>query len=65
MDVFINGTLIDSVQIDSGLSDDLMNVDTMEELGLETMTTTPIIDSKRRVVYWTLHFCIRSRIYLY
>ena len=36
VDVFIDGTLIEGVQIDSGSSVNLMNVDTMEELGLKT-----------------------------
>ena len=43
VEVFIDGSLIEGVQIDSGLSVNLMNVDTMEEIGLTTMTTTPII----------------------
>ena len=43
VEVFIDSSLIDGVQIDSGSSVNLMNVDTMEEIGLKTMTTTPII----------------------
>jgi hypothetical protein len=43
VDVIIDGSLIHGVQVDSGSSVNLMNVDTMEELGLTTMTTTPII----------------------
>ena len=35
--------MIEGVQIDSGSSANLMNADTMEEIGLTTMTTTPII----------------------
>lgn len=38
IDVFIDG-----VQIDSGSSVNLMNVDTVEELALRTMTTIPIV----------------------
>jgi hypothetical protein len=41
--VIIDGSLINGVQVDSGSSVNLMNVDTMEELGLTSMTTTPII----------------------
>ena len=43
VEVFIDGSLIDGVQIDSGSSVNLMNVDTIEEIGLTTMTTIPII----------------------
>jgi hypothetical protein len=43
VDVIIDGSLINGVQVDSGSSVNLMNVDTMEELGLTSMTTTPII----------------------
>ena len=43
VEVFIDGFLIEGVQIDSGSSVNLMNVDTMEEIGLTIMTTTPII----------------------
>ena len=43
VEVFIDGSLIEGVQIDSGSSVNLMNADTMEEIGLTTMTTTPII----------------------
>ena len=43
VEVFIDGSLIDGVQIDSEWSVNLMNADTMEEIGLKTMTTTPII----------------------
>ena len=43
VEVFINGFLIDGVQIDSGSNVNLMNADTMEEIGLTTMATTPII----------------------
>ena len=43
IEVFIDGSLIEGVQIDSGSSVNLMNADTMEEIGLTTMITTPII----------------------
>ena len=43
VEVFIDGSLIEGVQIDSGSSVNLMNADTIEEIGLTTMTTTPII----------------------
>ena len=43
VEVFIDGSLINGVQIDSGSSVNLMNADTMEEIGFTTMTTTPII----------------------
>ena len=43
VEVFIDGSLIEGVQIDSGSSVNLMDADTMEEIGLTTMTTTPII----------------------
>jgi hypothetical protein len=43
VDVLIDGSLIHGIQVDSGSSVNLMNVDTMEELGLTSMTTTPII----------------------
>jgi hypothetical protein len=43
VDVIIDGSLIHGVQADSGSSINLMNVDTMEELDLTSMTTTPII----------------------
>jgi hypothetical protein len=43
VDVIIDGSLIHGVQVDNGSSVNLMNVDTMEELGLMSMTTTPII----------------------
>jgi hypothetical protein len=43
VDVIIDGSLIHGVQVDSGSRVNLMNVDTMEELGLTSMTTTPII----------------------
>ena len=43
VDVIIDGSLIEGVQVDSGSSVNLMNVDTMEELGLTHMTSTPII----------------------
>ena len=43
VEVFIDGSLIEGVQIDSESSVNLMNADTMEEIGLTTMTTTPII----------------------
>jgi len=39
----IDGTLIHEIQIDSRFNVNLMNFETMEELGLTTMTTTPII----------------------
>jgi hypothetical protein len=43
VDVIIDGSLIHGVQVDTGSSVNLRNVDTMEELGLTSMTTTPII----------------------
>ena len=43
VEVFIDGFLIDGVQIDSGSSVNLMNADTIEEIGFTTMTTIPII----------------------
>ena len=43
VEVFIDGSLIEGVQIDSKLTVNLMNADTMQEIGLTTMTTTPII----------------------
>ena len=43
VEVFIDGSLIEGVQIDSGSDVNLMNADTMEEIGLTTMTTTLII----------------------
>ena len=43
IEVMIDGSLIYGVQIDSGSSVNLMNHDTMEELGLTNMTPTPII----------------------
>ena len=43
VDVMIDGALIEGAQVDSGSSVNLMNVDTMEELGLTNMTSTPII----------------------
>ena len=43
VDVFIDGYFIQGVQIDSESSVNLMSAETMEELGLTTMTTTPII----------------------
>ena len=43
VEVFIDGSLIEGVQIDSGSSVNLKNADTMEEIGLTTMTTTSII----------------------
>ena len=43
MDVLIDGSLIEGVQIDSGSSVNPMSVETMEEIGLKNMTTTPII----------------------
>ena len=43
VEVFIDGSLIEGVQIDSESSVNLMNADTMEEIGLKTMSTTPII----------------------
>ena len=43
IDVIIDGSLINGVQVESGSSINLINVDTMEELGLTSMTTTPII----------------------
>jgi len=39
----IDGSLIYGVQVDSGSSVNLMNFETMEELGFTTMTPTPII----------------------
>ena len=44
MDVLIDVTLIEGVQIDSGSSVNLMNIDTVEELGInEKLVPTPII----------------------
>jgi hypothetical protein len=43
VDVLIDGSLIEGVQIDTGSSVNLMSVETMEEIGLTNMTTTPII----------------------
>jgi hypothetical protein len=43
VDVIIDGSLINGVQVDNGSSVNLTNVDTMEQLGITTMTTTPII----------------------
>ena len=43
IDVIIDESLIYGVQVDSGSSINLTNVDTMEELGLTSMTTTLII----------------------
>ena len=43
MDVFIDKTLIEGAQIDSGSNVNLMNVDTIDEIGLKTMVTTLII----------------------
>ena len=43
VEILVDGPLINGVQVDSGSSINLMNVDTMEELGITTMTTTPII----------------------
>jgi hypothetical protein len=42
-EAMIDGSLICGVQIDSRSSVNLMNFETMEELGLTTMTPTPII----------------------
>jgi hypothetical protein len=43
VDVLIDGSLIEGVQINSGSSVNLMSVETMEEIGLTNMSTTPII----------------------
>ena len=43
VDVIIDGSLINGVQVDNGSSVNLTNVDTMEQLRITTMTTTPII----------------------
>jgi len=43
VDAIINGSFIYEVQIHSGSSVNLMNFETMEELRLTTMTSTPII----------------------
>ena len=43
LDVFIDGTLIEGAQIDSRSSVNLMNIDTIDEIGLKTMATTPVI----------------------
>ena len=43
VEVFIGGSLMEGVQIDSESSVNLMNADTMEEIGLTAMTTNPII----------------------
>jgi hypothetical protein len=41
--MLFDGSLIEGVQIDGGSSVNLMNVETMEEIGLTNMSTTPII----------------------
>jgi hypothetical protein len=43
VDAIIDGSLINGVWVDSGSSVNLTNVDTKEQLGITTMTTTPII----------------------
>ena len=43
MDVFIDETLIEGAQIDSGSNVNLMNAYTIDEIGLKKMATTPII----------------------
>ena len=43
VDVFIDGCSIQGAQIDSGSSVNLMSAETIEEIGLTNMTTTPII----------------------
>jgi hypothetical protein len=43
VDVMIDGSLIQGVQIDGGSSVNLMNQDTMDEIGLTNMISTPII----------------------
>ena len=43
VDVFIDGCFIQGAKIDSGSSVNLMSAETMEEIGLTTMTTTSII----------------------
>ena len=43
LDVFIDGTLIEGAQIDSGSNINLMNTYIIDEIGLKTMATTPII----------------------
>ena len=43
VELFIDGSLIEGVPMNSGSSVNLMNADTMQEIGLTTMTTTPII----------------------
>ena len=41
--VFIDGFVIQGAQIDSWSSISLMSIETIEEIGLNTMSTTPII----------------------
>ena len=43
VDVLIDGSLIEGVQIDSGSNINLMSVETMEEIGLTNMSAIPII----------------------
>jgi hypothetical protein len=43
VDVMIDGSLIQGVQIDGGSSVNLMNQETMDEIGLINMISTPII----------------------
>jgi hypothetical protein len=43
VDVMIDGSLIQGVQIDGGSSVNLMNQETMDEIGLTNMISTPII----------------------
>jgi hypothetical protein len=43
IDVMIDGSLIQGVQIDGGSSVNLMNQETMDEIGLTNMISTPII----------------------
>jgi hypothetical protein len=42
VDVLINGTLIHGIQVHRRSSINLINVNTMEELGLTSITTIPI-----------------------
>jgi hypothetical protein len=43
VDVMIDGSLIQGAQIDGGSSVNLMNLETMDEIGLTNMISTPII----------------------
>lgn len=43
IDVSIDGVLVQGVQVDGGASVNLMNVDTMEELGLDQLMPTTVV----------------------